>query len=69
MKSLRYPLLVVHLLLALAALAIGPAALSQTVKQIDASDPTFDNLQSPSVGGNTGKKSWKPKDWLEGEVR
>ena len=69
MKSLRYPLLVVHLLLALAALAIGPAALSQTVKQIDASDPTFDNLQSPSVGGNTGKKSWKPKDWLEVEVK
>jgi len=31
--------------------------------------PSFDDLQSPDVGGNTGKKNFKPKDWLEVEVK
>ncbi|MFC4992789.1 Amuc_1102 family pilus-like protein [Rubritalea tangerina] len=35
----------------------------------EASDPKFDTLQSPVVGGNTERKSWKPKDWLEAEVK
>ena len=53
----------------LAVIAFAPTATAQTVKKIEASDPTFEDLQSPSVAGNTGKKSWKPKDWLEVEVK
>jgi len=69
MKSSRTLSPLVPLSLVLAAVAFAPASLSQTVKKIEASDPTFEDLQSPSVGGNTGKKSWKPKDWLEVEVK
>lgn len=47
----------------------APAALAQTQIKINVEDPKFDDLQSPEVGGNTGKKSWKPKDWLEVEVK
>ena len=65
MKSPRSLLLAVVLPLVFAALAFALPAFSQTVKEIEASDPTFEDLQSPSVGGNTGKKSWKPKEWLE----
>lgn len=36
--------------------------------KITADEPNFDDLQSPELGGNTGKKAWKPKDWLEVEV-
>jgi hypothetical protein len=52
-----------------ALLIAAPAVIAQTAIKIDASDPKFDDLQSPEVGGNTGKKSWKPKDWLEVEVK
>lgn len=31
--------------------------------------PSFDTLQSPEVGGNTNRKNFKPKDWLEVEVK
>lgn len=37
--------------------------------KVTASDPKFDTLPSPEVGGNTGRKKWKPKDWLEAEVK
>ena len=37
--------------------------------KVDIDKPDFDNLQSPEVGGNTGKKNFKPKDWLEAEVK
>ena len=56
----------------LAALAAAPpAALAQKeVKvKIEAAEPEFDDLASPEVGGNTGRKSWRPKDWLEFEVK
>lgn len=52
---------------ALAALTMA-APLYGQAGNVDASDPKFDTLQSPNVGGNTGSKSWKPKDWLEAEV-
>lgn len=58
-----------RLSVALAMCSAATTALSQTVEKIEASDPTFEELQSPSVGGNTSKKSWKPKDWLEVEVK
>ncbi len=53
---------------ALAALALS-APLQAQAGKVEASDPKFDELQSPNVGGNTGKKNWKPKDWLEAEVK
>ena len=37
--------------------------------KVDIDKPDFDDLQSPEVGGNTGKKNFKPKDWLEAEVK
>lgn len=55
---------------AAALFAASPSLLAQQVAvKIEADDPQFDDLQSPEVGGNTGKKSWKPKDWLEVEVK
>jgi len=49
---------------------VVPEASGQAMKvQIEAGDPKFDDLASPEVGGNTGKKNWKPKDWLEFEVK
>jgi len=69
MKSFRTLPCLANLFFILVVIAFAPAAPAQTVKKIEASDPTFEDLQSPSVAGNTGKKSWKPKDWLEVEVK
>lgn len=46
---------------------VDPAA-AQAGK-VEASDPKFDELESPNLGGNTGSKRWKPKKWLESEVK
>lgn len=35
--------------------------------KLDVDKPDFDDLESPTVGG--GEKSFKPKDWLESEVK
>ena len=35
---------------------------------LDVGKPDFDVLPSPDVGGNTGEKTFRPKDWLEAEV-
>jgi hypothetical protein len=43
-------------------------AVAQQVK-VTADKPEFDDLPSPEIGGNTGKKKWDPKDWLEAEVK
>lgn len=69
MKSSKTLSCLTYLSFILAVIAFIPTAPAQTVKKIEASDPTFEDLQSPSVAGNTGKKSWKPKDWLEVEVK
>jgi len=53
---------------ALLALSMAAPVHAQAGK-VDASDPKFDKLASPAVGGNTGVKNWKPKDWLEAEVK
>lgn len=57
----------------LAAILLGVLALSSPVVaqqfKVEVSKPGFDDLQSPDVGGNTGKKNFKPKDWLEAEVK
>ncbi|MGJ8673099.1 Amuc_1102 family pilus-like protein [Rubritalea sp.] len=52
---------------ALAALTMVSNVHAQAGK-VTTSDPKYDVLQSPEVGGNTMRKNWKPKDWLEAEV-
>ena len=64
----QYKLKILFSAVALAALAMVGNVHAQAGK-ITASDPKFDSLQSPEVGGNTGTKNWKPKDWLEAEVK
>lgn len=57
----------------LSATAIGLAMLASPLAaqqgKVDVDKPKFEDLQSPEVGGNTGKKNFKPKDWLEIEVK
>lgn len=63
----------IKLKLLLSAVAFGMLSLvspvSAQVGKVTVGKPDFDDLQSPIVGGNTGKKSFKPKDWLEAEVK
>ena len=37
--------------------------------KIDVDKPDFDSLETPMFGGNTGKKKFKPKEWLEIEAK
>lgn len=64
----QYKLKTLFSAVALAALTMVSNVHAQAGK-VEASDPKFDNLDSPEVGGNTGRKSWKPKEWLEAEVK
>lgn len=53
-----------------ALLALSMAApVNAQAGRVEASDPQFNNIVSPELGGNTGFKKWKPKDWLEAEVK
>lgn len=54
--------------LAVTVLSLGNMAMAQQYG-IQVDKPKFDDLPSPEVGGNTGKKNFKPKDWLEVEVK
>ena len=45
------------------------SSLSAQAGKVTVDKPQFDSLTSPEVGGNTGRKSFKPKDWLEAEVK
>ena len=54
--------------LLLGVFALSTPAMAQRYK-VEVDKPDFDDLQSPEVGGNTGKKNFKPKDWLEIEVK
>lgn len=54
--------------LVLGVMSVANPALAQ-VGKVSLDKPSFDNLPSPDVGGNTGKKNFKPKDWLEVEVK
>jgi hypothetical protein len=51
-----------------ALLALLPATVSAQAR-FDVDDPSFDDLKSPEVGGNTSVKRFTPKDWLEVEVK
>ncbi|MEO1856052.1 MAG: Amuc_1102 family pilus-like protein, partial [Rubritalea sp.] len=53
---------------ALVALSVTGSLYAQAGK-VKVSDPKFDDLKSPKVGGNTISKSWDAKDWLEAEVK
>ena len=50
-----------------AMIALFPCAALGEAK-VEADKPKFDNQPSPEFGG-TKNKAWKPKDWLEVEVR
>ena len=50
-------------------MALLSAAVQAQEIKVDVDDPEFDDLLSPEVGGNTSEKNWKPKDWLEAEVK
>ncbi len=52
---------------ALSSAAFGQLKLSDEAR-FDVSDPQFDSLQSPNINDGNGK-SFKPKDWLEVEVK
>ncbi|MFK7911960.1 MAG: Amuc_1102 family pilus-like protein [Akkermansiaceae bacterium] len=54
--------------LLLGVFALSTSAMAQRYK-VEADKPDFDDLQSPEVGGNTGRKNFKPSDWLEAEVK
>jgi len=54
--------------LVLGVMSTASPLMAQKYK-VDMGKPDFDDLQSPEVGGNTSKKSFKPKDWLEAEVK
>ena len=41
---------------------------AQEVK-VKVEDPSYDELESPELGGNTNFKKFKPKNWLEAEVQ
>lgn len=55
------------------AVALGMLAmvspLSAQAGKVTVDKPKFDSLTSPEVGGNTGRKNFKPKEWLEAEVK
>ena len=52
-----------------AGLAFFSASLQAQEIKVEVDGPEFDDLLSPEVGGNTSEKNWKPKDWLEAEVK
>lgn len=52
----------------LGAMSMASPLMAQ-VGKVTVDKPSFDDLQSPQVGGNTDKKNFRPKDWLEMEVR
>lgn len=67
MKIQRFPVNVLHAALCALFLAALPQVQGQV--KFDVDKPDFDDLQSPEVGGNTGKKNFSPKDWLEVEAK
>ena len=56
-------------ILMVAGLAFFTASVQAQDVRVDVEKPEFDDLPSPEFGGNTGEKNWKPKDWLEAEVK
>jgi hypothetical protein len=52
----------------IAFLAMSSPVMAQQYK-LDISKPEFDSLLSPTLGGGTTVKKFKPKEWLEVEVK
>ena len=53
----------------LAALMVWANPLMAQQYLLDIDKPSFDDLLSPDVQGKTTIKNWKPKDWLEVELK
>ena len=56
------------ILMAAAVSVFSVSVQAQDVK-VDVGDVKYDDLESPQFGGNTGVKNFKPKNWLEAEVK
>ena len=63
--SIRHYLLSV---LVLGGLSLTSPLMAQ-VGKVSLDNPSFDELPSPNFGGNTEEKNFRPKDWLEVEVK
>ncbi len=53
----------------LAMFGLFPNLVQAQEIRVDADDAKFDDLESPEFAGNTGVKNFRPKDWLEAEVK
>ena len=53
----------------LACFVFSASSLMAQQYKLDVDKPDFDSLESPDLGGNTGDKKFKAKDWLESEVK
>ena len=56
-------------LLLLSFVLFSAVTQAQVSIKVDADDPSFDDLESPEFGGNSGVKKFTPKNWLEAEVK
>lgn len=63
----KNPFLKSVLLLAIGSFFCATAGAQQV--RVKADDPNYEDLESPEFGGNTGTKKFKPKTWLEAEVK
>ncbi len=66
MKRFKYYCLLSAILLAVVS---STSSLMAQAGKVSLDSPSFEELPSPDFGGNTDKKKFKPKDWLEVEVR
>lgn len=53
----------------LAGFMISAVPLMAQQYELKVDDPDFDDLLSPNINANTKEKNWKPKEWLEVEVK
>ena len=53
----------------LSAVFVAGTSTASAQAKFKVEKPEFDALESPDLGGNTGKKRFSPKDWLEMEVK
>ena len=66
MKSLNQKLLLATLMLGV--ISTAPPVMAQMGK-VEVDKPEFNELTSPDFNVGTGKKKFKPKEWLEVEVK
>lgn len=63
----RYNSTILMLVIAAGMFFSADSLMGQQYK-LDIDDPSFDSLESPDIGGNTGVKKFTAGEWLEAEV-